>query len=220
MELPAITVAVPTLSPTPTAAPTPSDSPTPTPSPSPVSQAWTDWTFAGATMSVPKLGIAQAAITELQPNELVQKTYVNDAGEEGVYTAIDPAGKQTITWDTRVVDGVRYPVGSALTASAANTVYLYCHDYSDDSAICSTIYDVLVPGDTLVVETPTEVLTYTVQESFSLRKGELPNDARITAVGAGRLVVITCNSGGERNADGETMQNSAIVFQLTSASAK
>lgn len=200
--------------PLPSVSPTPAFTPTPTPTPTPTTPGWVNWTFQGATVTVPKAGINNVGISELQPNELVQKTYLNAAGSEVTYEAVEPSSKMGVTWDTTVVDGVRSPVGSVLSASAANTVYLYCHDYADGTALCSNIYDVTTSGDVMTVQTPTEVLAYVAQESFTLRKGELPNDPRVTAVGAGRLLVITCNSGGERNALGETMENSVIVFQL------
>lgn len=220
-----------TATPTPTKSvtPTPTPVPTPTPTPTLTLPAWDDWTFQGAQLTVPSTNIEGApdatkingaAITELQPSELVQKAYVNAQGNEASYEAIEPAGKQTLTWDTTIVDGVRYPVGSVLSGSSVNTVYVYCHDYADETALCSTVYDVTNRGDTVTIETPTEVMTFTAQEKFNLRKGELPNDPRVTAVNPGRLVLITCNSGGERNALGETMENSVIVFQLTSSVAK
>lgn len=169
-------------------------------------------------MTVPKInGFLQKPITELQPGELVKKTYVDAQGQETEFDAVNPATPQTITWDTHVVDGVRYPVGGALSASAENTVYLYCHDHRDGSAICSIIFDVLVPGDTVTIETPTEVLTYAVETSFNLPKGVVANDERLKAVVAGRLVVVTCFSEGNRNASGETTENSAIILQLASA---
>ena len=226
---PVVTNAVPAQRPTPTAAPsTPAVSPTPTPMPTETVAPldWHSWSFDWATLTVPKTTtpevraqhpaavIEQAAITPLQPSELVQKPYVNSAGQTALYEAIEPATKQSITWDTLTAS-----TGGVLSAAAENTVYLYCHDYADNTALCSVVFDVLVVGDEIQLETATEVLTYRLTERFNVLKGDLSNDTRITAAVADRLILITCNSGGQR-IDGDTVENSAMVFELVSSSRK
>lgn len=196
---------------------------TPTPQPSPTSRAtppaWVDWQFAGATLTAPEAGIDHAEIHELRPNEIVTKTSTDASGTTVTYSAIEPDDKHTIAWDSQVVDGVRQPVGSVLSASAANTVYLYCHDYRDGTALCSTISDVTAPGDEITLETPTEVLTYAAVETFEERKNEISSDPRVTMAAPGRLLIITCNSAGERDTAGEPTVNTVLVFQLVASRA-
>lgn len=225
VETPTTSVATPLQAPS--ATPTPTE-PTPTPAASaaPAPLNWQTWSFDWASLTVPKTTtpevraqypnavIDKAAITPLQPDELVSKPYINSAGQTALYEAIEPASKQGITWDT-----LTESTGGVLSAGAENTVYLYCHDYADNTALCSVVFDVLVQGDEIRLETATEILTYRLTDRFNVLKGDLSNDPRITTAAAQRLVLITCNSGGQR-IDGDTVENSAMVFELASAELK
>lgn len=174
-------------------------------------------------MTVPSLKgvkINQVPINEVEPSEFVQKEIENKQREAALYDAIEPSDPYEIVWNSRVVDGVRQPVGSALTASAENTNYFYCHDHHDETAVCSTIYDELRPGDVLIVETPTETLTYKLVQSGIEWKGEVPSNEELKRAVAGRLVLFTCFSGGELSSQGGTLQNSVLIFELSSAAQK
>ncbi|WP_336630641.1 MULTISPECIES: hypothetical protein [unclassified Microbacterium] len=200
-----------------TSAPTmpadPTDAPRATPeSPPP---AWATWQFTGATLTAAKAGIEHADTHEVRPNEVVTKSSTDASGATTTYDAIEPEDKSAIAWDSQVIDGIRRPIGGVLSASAVNTVYLYCHDYRDGTALCSTIADVTRPGDQITIETAREVLTYTAVETFDERKGSVAVDSRVTAARPGRLLIITCNSAGERDTAGEPVDNTVLVFQLS-----
>ncbi len=139
--------------------------------------------------------------------------------------AISPVGKNDIVWkaqpDTRTYGPYRpwLPYGSALSASAEATTFLYCHDYADGSALCSTIFDVMSIGNVLTIETGSaEQLSYRLESKLIIPKGDVASFEPLRQNIPGRLVIITCYSDGVRDAQGVVIENSVLVLQLVQPS--
>jgi hypothetical protein len=183
---------------------TPTATPTPTPSPTPSQPSWTDWRFEGAAFSVPAAGLEAIPIHQLDPaTELVEK--------DG-YVAVHPRDNTPedlwkIAWDPDMV-------GCTFTPAAANTCYIYGHDYQDGSAVFSYIYEKMGVGDTATITTPVGAVTYALEQKFNHDKHSITQSEEFKRVVPGRLVVVTCYSDGNRDQNGNTTQNSVLIFQM------
>lgn len=107
--------------------------------------------------------------------------------------------------------------GCAFTVDAANTCYVYGHDYRDNTAVLSTFYEDMSEGDTVTITTATTTITYRLEQKFHHDKSSVTQNEEFTRIVPGRLVVVTCNSEGKRDAFGNTTQNSVLIFQMVTS---
>ena len=204
--------------PPPTAAPTASATPTADPG----VPGWLTWEYTWATLTVEAAGIVDAPITPIRDGELITKEVIDSSGAVSTQEVVKPLDKNDIVWAARPDLSGDYapyqpwlPYGSALSASAASTSFLYCEDFADGTAICSTIFDVMEPGDIATVRTGSgETLEYELQWKQHVPKGDVSGLEELTVNVAGRLVVVTCNSEGARDDGGAPVDNSILVLQL------
>lgn len=226
-EGPSPSVTAPRPTPTETATPKPAPSPTPTPEPA-TPDCSEPWAFAAeTTISIPLAGIEKRPVTEFTSANLEMVTVWSNELQQNVdvpnslVPGEDPA---TIAWYSSVSLGK-----SILSVCATNTVYFSGHSYPNGGAAFNNV-PYLPVGAELIIETPTERLTYTLQEaeglnadgteavggSFFINKDALYFDSRYTDAVPHRLVAITCFTGGTY-VDGHSTTNALSTFMLTNA---
>ena len=197
---------------TPLPTPTESATSTPIPSPAPVLPPDVPWKFQGATLTVPAIGIDHRPITEYtKANLKTEPVSDGHGGIVNVHDTIVPDGAWTIAWYSSI--SPKYGK-SILSARATNTVYLFGHAYGFGQAIFNGLPNLKL-GDTVTVETPTERLTYTMQDKFPVAKIDLKTNKIVTAPVIGRLVMVACAATGEHDANGHAKDNMVTIFQLT-----
>ena len=190
-EIPTVLVPTPTVTPLAT-----------NPTESPTSAVMTPWTFSSAHLSAPSIGL-EGEISE----------YVFKVPDED----IDPPTDQTISWDSTIP-------GGTFSRNTANTVYLYGHSWLNPElypgvppAIFNNLRK-LEPGATLQITTPTETLTYVMQDPyFTVLKPDLVSDPRLKQATPGRLVLISCYRPDDYDPNSRTVENVVAVFQLVAS---
>ncbi len=177
---------------TPTPTPTESATPTPEPIAAPLQS-------LPAYLTVPKAGIAGQPITLVDPARDIQNGMVV------------PPEMGSIVWDTTL------DPTSTLTSESPSTAAVYCHAYTEENpGVCQHLRDVVV-GDVLVVETPTERLTYlATMDPMPVPKLDAPYDPGFTANAPQTIQVITCDREGEIDETDHAVSNLYIVFKLES----
>ena len=197
--------------PSPTPPPTTDAAPAPTPTPSPTPDCTSEWTFEGATLSIPSIGLDNRSLSEYTSDDLVEETFVSPSGETvTVSDTIVPEGRDTIAWYSSLD-------GSILSACATDTVYLYGHSYGRGEEGAFNQVPSLAVGDLVVVQTDTERLTYQMLPAESgdgtsnlVQSVGLGESAVYTKAQAGRLTFVTCSlTGGYVNGRGVYVSVSA-----------
>ncbi|MGH7218573.1 MAG: class F sortase [Candidatus Microsaccharimonas sp.] len=185
----------PAATPRATVAPPPVVPPTtvPSPTPTPTSQPAEPWTFQGAQLDIPCVGIS-GPITEYTEAMLVDG-------------AVEPATMDTISWYTGIPGGI-------LSEAATNTNYVYGHSWIEP-AIFNGVRQ-MTPGCEVIITTGNgETLTYVMSEPvFSVMKPELSTDPRVTEAKAGRLVLVSCYRPDGYDPNAGTVENIVAVLQL------
>jgi hypothetical protein len=198
--IPAATEAKGEASPTVAASPLPSPTTTPSQVPSPMpttdpTQPSAPWTFTSAHLSIPSVGV-DGEISE----------YTKDMLVDG---AVKPPAMDTISW----YSGIE---GGTLSSTATNTTYLYGHSWIHPAAFNGVRK--MVPGNTVIITTPTETLTYVMEEPvFTVSKPELKYDAEVTKAEKGRLVLVSCYRPDGYDPAAPTKENVVAVLQLVNA---
>lgn len=171
--------------PSPTVTPAPSETPPPPPA--------EPWSFKGAQLDIPCVGIS-GPITEYTDAMLVNG-------------AVEPATMDMIAWYSGIPGGI-------LSENATNTAYLYGHSWIYD-AIFNNVRK-MTPGCEVILTTGNgETLTYVMTEStFSVMKSELPYDPRIIEAKAGRLVLVSCYRPDGYDPNSGTVENVVAILQL------
>lgn len=177
------------VSPPPVAPPTTAPPVTPTPTPQPAEP----WTFQGAWLEIPCVGIS-GPITEYTAAMLVDG-------------AVEPATMDTISWYSGIPGGI-------LSGAATNTNYVYGHSWINP-AIFNGVRR-MTPGCEAIITTENgETLTYVMNEPvFPVMKPELSTDPRVTEAKAGRLVLVSCYRPDGYNPNAPTVENVVAVLQL------
>lgn len=209
----------------PTPSTTPSATPTPiaTPSPTPIVD-WQTWQLGTATISAPEVGIVDAPIHEILPEELVPHIVFDDQGNASKQTLVEPNTKTGFTWYTVTENGLRvFPVGGTISSQRQGPVVLYCHNYRDGSSVCSntrktdwrpagTAFQV---GDQMTITTDAEVLTFRLESIDSLRKAAVSgNDGICTGT---QVCIITCDSEGDYDSSNNAEDNTIFRFVQVSS---
>lgn len=207
------TVATPRAVPSASATPKPTVVPTPVPTPdAPVEE----WHFDGASLSIPRIGMVDQSISEYTADDLARNaaTVYNGSNESTQVSGVNPPDKQAISWWSGAQDA-----GAILSSKATATVTLYGHAYQDGSAIFNGLvhleYGDLVSITTYKTGAVDEVLTYEVVEKVRLYKGDVLSSSLQEPV-AGRLLLMACYSGGQRDNTGHALEIDATVLQLKS----
>jgi len=184
---------------TPVATPTPTSTPEPT---APVEPPQFTW----ATLSIPSIGL-EGDISPYTPDQLVDVTVNGKTFEKA---AVEPAAADTIAWFTGTE-------GASLSSQATGCNYVYGHTYLNSWAVFNNISQMQDGSIATITTGNGETLPYAFQEKFKVSKDQLQADPRITEGGPGCLILLTCNSTGERDANGHTVENWAVVLQLQTA---
>lgn len=177
-----------------TPTPTPHESATPTP----------EVTVAPpqslpAILTLAKAGISGASIT---PFDAQTQLVVRNGHEELV-----PPTMQAVVLDSKCT--------TSLTSQSTCTAALYCHAYTDENpGICQHLKDVRV-GDELIVENPTERLTYrAVTDPKDVPKEDAEHDPDFQREEPYLVQVITCDRDGLIDPDGHAHENKYVFFKL------
>jgi hypothetical protein len=179
--------------------------PTPTSTPEPTTPA-EPWQFTWATLSIPSIDL-NGDITPYSPDELVDITI----GDKTIpKAAVEPATADTIAW----YSGIE---GGTLSSDAENCAYVYGHKYLNGRAVFNDIYEMKEGSEAVITTGNGETLLYVFQSKFPVLKDRLQDDPRITEGAPGCLILLTCNSDGERDANGHTVENYAVRLQLQTA---
>jgi hypothetical protein len=162
--------------------------------------------FTWATLSIPSIGL-EGDISPYTPDQLVDVT-VNGVTFEKA--AVEPATADTIAWFTGTE-------GASLSSQATGCNYVYGHTYLNSEAVFNNISHMQDGSIATITTGNGETLPYAFQEKFKVPKDQLQADPRITEGGPGCLILLTCNSTGERDANGHTVENWAVRLQLQTA---
>jgi hypothetical protein len=162
--------------------------------------------FMGATLSIPSIKL-EGDITPYSPDELVDITIGDKTMPKA---AVEPATADTIAWYTGIE-------GSSLSSDATNCNYIYGHKYLNGRAVFNDIYEMKEGSEAIISTGNGETLPYVFQSKFPVLKDRLQDDPRITEGAPGCLILLTCNSDGERDANGHTVENYAVRLQLQTA---
>jgi hypothetical protein len=131
-----------------------------------------------------------------------------------VITCIDPPTADHVYWQVGGIDGVTY--GDMPGTESNGTVYLYGHAGAD-GAIFNHLAD-LQPGQTAEVETAHGIVTYRVEEVFTVPKDAYSTDPRIVEQSPGRLLLVSCDhSDGAAVAGGYAIDNVVARLQAEGA---
>jgi len=181
----------PTATPRVTATPSPTVAPTPMPTPTP--QPAEPWTFQGAWLEVPCVGIS-GPITEYTTAMLVDG-------------AVEPAAMDTISWYSGIPGGI-------LSREATRPSYVYGHSWIEPAAFNGV--RLMTPGCEAIITTGNgETLTYRMaQPTFSVSKPELSTDLRVREEVAGRLVLISCYRPDGYDPNAATVENVVALLEL------
>lgn len=200
-----------------TRTPTPEPTPASTPTPTTPALDWQTWKFDGATLSAPTGGIADAPIHEILPEEFLEKTIFDANGNAYNQKMVSPYDKHVFTWFTVNQNGVRtFPVGGIISGESQGPIVLYCHNYRDGTAVCSFI-STLALGDTIVITTASEVLTYRLEQVYPVLKADVEANGLLQNSVQGDLFIITCDSQAGYTSSNEAMGNSLIHFKFVSS---
>ena len=196
--------------PTPVATPTPSATPQPTKTAVPLRS-------LPAVLSIPAAGIQEAPITAFDESRDLKTvvTYDEYGNESSPFQAIEPPEMGSVIWYNRMGDGT-------LTSDAKSTSRLYCHANTEENpGVCQYIAR-LRAGDELIVDTPTETLTYTAVEPspVAVPKAGAQEDRAFKSESPQTIRVITCNRSGVIGANGHAYENLYMTFALVSAKTK
>jgi hypothetical protein len=160
--------------------------------------------FNGATLSIPSINLVEREISPYTPDQLVDVTI---DGKTFPKAAVEPAAADTVAWYTGIE-------GASLSSQATSCNYVYGHAYQNSWAVFNNISQ-MQKGSSAIIKTGNgETLPYVVQDSFEIDKDRLQADPRMIEGGPGCLFLITCNSTGERDASGHTVENRAVRLQL------
>jgi hypothetical protein len=184
---------------------TPVVPPTPTSTPEPTTPA-EPWQFTWATLSIPSIGV-EGDISPYTPDQLVDVTVNGKTFEKA---AVEPATADTIAWFTGTE-------GASLSSQATGCNYVYGHTYLNSEAVFNNISHMQDGSIATITTGNGETLPYAFQEKFKVPKDQLQADPRIIEGGPGCLILLTCNSTGERDANGHTVENWAVRLQLRTA---
>jgi LPXTG-site transpeptidase (sortase) family protein len=134
---------------------------------------------------------------------------------DGVIVCVDPPLAEVVYWQRGGLDGVAN--GDTPGLESNGTVYLYGH-----AGATGAVFNALPslnPGDTTEVATVNGVITYRVEDVFTVSKRDYPTDPRVTEQAGGRLLLVSCDhSGGAPVAKGGYAVNN-VVARLQAESA-
>lgn len=178
------------------------------------------WQFTCATLTIPAIGIVNHPITPVSQGDgqYQMDTRLDQDGNLKTYPAIVPGKASEVDWYAG-----NQAVGGILSAEAQNTNGIWGHSSPNpgDDAIFTRV-PTLQPGDEAIVDTCNgEHLVYVVQQpSIEVAKGSLMDHPEFQMQKAGRLVLVTCYTGGEYTQDGHAKENSLVVLQLRAPAVK
>jgi sortase (surface protein transpeptidase) len=136
--------------------------------------------------------------------------------QSGVIVCVDPPTVDGVYRQRGGQDGISF--GELPGMDSPGTVYLYGHAGTrGGGAVFDRLPD-LGAGDEALVTTANGVILYTVEEVFTVPKGDFPTDPRITGQEAGRLLLVSCDhSPGADTSGGYATDNVVAALRAVSA---